>query len=122
MAINDWTSDHTAKGAGFEGAMDNRTMKHYIDFCADYGLEYMSIDAGWYGEKYADINLDLTKSIPEIDIPMLVRYAAERGVDVFLWTFSGLVKRQMDEAFALFENGRKGAECRFSGQRRPGCG
>jgi len=74
-AQDDWSCDQTVKGTGWEGAMDTRTMKHFIDFCADYGLDYMSIDAGWYGANWLDTTLDLTKPIPEIDIPYLVDYA-----------------------------------------------
>ena len=96
LAIDDWMSDHTVVGEDFEGAMDDRTMKHYIDFCAEYGLEYMSIDAGWYGSDYMDATLDLTQSIPEINVPELARYAEERGVGIFLWTLGSIVERQMD--------------------------
>lgn len=114
LAIDDWMSDHTVVGEDFEGAMDDRTMKHYIDFCAEYGLEYMSIDAGWYGEDYMDSTLDLTQSIPEIDVPGLVQYARERDVDIFLWTLGTVVARQMDAAFAQFrEWGVKGINIDF---------
>lgn len=114
LAIDDWMNDHTVVGEDFEGAMDNRTMKHYIDFCAEFGLEYMSIDAGWYGADYMDSTLDLTQTVPEIDVPELVSYARERGVDIFLWTLGSIVKRQMHEAFAQFrEWGVKGINIDF---------
>jgi alpha-glucosidase len=102
-AQDDWSCDQTVKGTGWEGAMDTRTMKHFIDFCADYGIDYMSIDAGWYGLDWSDTTLDLTKPIPEIDIPYLVEYANEKGVDVFLWTLSTLLKKQIDEVIPLFK-------------------
>lgn len=41
LAINDWTNDDTVVDGGFKGAMDNRTMKYFIDFCHDYGLDYI---------------------------------------------------------------------------------
>ncbi|HEX7071875.1 MAG TPA: glycoside hydrolase family 97 protein, partial [Rhodothermales bacterium] len=114
LAIDDWMTDHTVTGEDFVGAMDTRTMKHYIEFCGDYGLEYMSIDAGWYGLDYMDSTLDLTRTIPEIDMPELVRFAKERGVDIFVWTLGSIVMRQMDEAFAQFrEWGVKGANIDF---------
>lgn len=114
LAIDDWNNDQTVKGTGWEGAMDNRTMKHFIDFCGDYGLQYMSIDAGWYGADWLDITLDLTRPIPEIDIPMLVSYARERNVEIFLWTLSAVLKKQLDEALAQFnEWGIKGFNTDF---------
>lgn len=111
-AINDWTSDHFVKA--FKGAMDNRTMMHYIDFCGDYNLTYMSIDAGWYGADYMNPDLDVTKPIPEIDMPMLVDYAARRGVDVFVWTFGPLMKKQLDQGLdQLSKWGVKGLNIDF---------
>jgi len=98
----DWWSAQVVKGKGFEGKMDNRTMKHYIDFAADYDLEYMLVDAGWYGD-HSDGNEDITTQIPEIDIPELIRYANSKGVDILIWLNWKCVNRQMDEAFALYE-------------------
>lgn len=114
LAIDDWNNDQTVKGTGWEGAMDTRTMKHFIDFCADYGLAYMSIDAGWYGADWSDTTLDLTRPVPEIDIPLLVAYARERNVDIFLWTHSHLMEKQIDEVLPLFnEWGIKGFNVDF---------
>jgi alpha-glucosidase len=114
LAIDDWNNDQTVKSTGWEGAMDTRTMKHFIDFCADYGLAYMSIDAGWYGADWSDTTLDLTRPVPEIDIPLLVEYAKERNVDIFLWTLSHLMKKQIDEVLPLFNQwGIKGFNVDF---------
>ena len=114
LAIDDWNNDQTVKSTGWEGAMDTRTMKHFIDFCGDYGLDYMSIDAGWYGADWSDTTLDLTRPIPDIDIPWLVWYAKERNVDIFLWTLSNLMEKQIDEVFPLFnEWGIKGINVDF---------
>ena len=113
-ALDDWTCDQTVKGTGWEGGMDTRTMKHFIDFCADYEIDYMSIDAGWYGLDWSDTTLDLTNPIPEIDIPYLVGYADEKGVGVFLWTLSTLLKKQIDEVIPLFKKwGIKGFNVDF---------
>ena len=114
LAIDDWNNDQTVKGTGWEGAMDTRTMKHFIDFCADYGLDYMSIDAGWYGANWSDTTLDLTKPIPGIDIPFLVQYADDKDVGIFLWTLSNLLNKQIDEVLPLFKKwGVKGFNVDF---------
>ena len=106
----DWWSGQIVKGKGFEGAMDNRTMKYYIDFAGDYGLEYMLVDAGWYGD-HSDGNVDITKSIPEINIPELVEYAGRSNVGIILWLNWKCVDRQMNEAFPLYQQwGVKGVK------------
>ncbi len=119
----DWWSGQIVEGTGFEGGMDNRTMKYYIDFAAEAGLEYMLVDAGWYRNKSYDwgnaglmkdpVN-DITTPIPEIDPPELVRYANARGVDIILWIHWIPTVNQMDEAFPLYESwGVKGVKIDF---------
>ncbi|MFC1508496.1 glycoside hydrolase family 97 protein [Candidatus Omnitrophota bacterium] len=106
----DWWSGQTVKGKGFEGTMDNRTMKYYIDFAGYYGIEYMLVDAEWYGD-HVDADVDITKSIPKIDVPELVEYAARNNVGIILWLNWQNTNRQMDEAFALYEKwGVKGVK------------
>lgn len=106
----DWWSGQVVKGMGFKGAMDNRTMKYYIDFAGDYGIEYMLVDAGWYGD-HTDGNADITTCIPEIDITELVKYAENRGVGIIIWLNWKCVDRQMDEAFPLYRKwGVKGVK------------
>lgn len=106
----DWWSGQTVKGENFTGAMDDRTMKHYIDFAGEMGLEYMLIDANWYGN-HTKGEEDITVSITEIDVPGLVKYAAAKNVGILLWLNWRCVDRQMDEAFPLYESwGVKGVK------------
>ena len=107
----DWWSGSQAKGVA-EPGMNNDTMKYYIDFSARNKFEYMLIDAGWSarlanpsaaGGYAGGGHLDLTRSIPAIDIPMLVEYAKSRHVRLWLWAHYRDVNNQMDAAFAQFE-------------------
>jgi alpha-glucosidase len=81
-------------------------------------LQYMLIDDGWYqnsggGGEVRD-NTDITKSIPEIDLPGLVKYAAERKVGVFVWVNWKPLNARMDEALAFYERaGIKGIKVDF---------
>lgn len=114
----DWWSGETATGVNFKTGMNNATMKHYIDFAAEFGLEYMLIDAGWYTNKAygddADTKADITKSIPEIDLPALVAYARERKVGILLWLHWVTARDQMDKAFPYYEQlGIKGVKVDF---------
>ena len=108
----DWWCCQKVTGENFEGAMDNRTMKYFIDFAGEMGLEYMLIDAGWYSQNWREG--DITQSIPEIDIPGLVTYANAKGVDILIWLHWTFVEKQMAEAFPLYEQwGVKGVKIDF---------
>jgi alpha-glucosidase len=47
--------------------------------------------------------MDLRKSVPAIDIPMLVEYAKSKNVHIWVWAHFRDVNDQMDTAFAQFE-------------------
>ncbi len=98
-----WWSGTQASGVDFEVGMNTATIKHYIDFAADSKLEYMLIDAGWAAPGEGNLPADITRTIPAIDLPEILRYAKSKGVGVWLWLHWTSVERQMEEAFALYE-------------------
>jgi alpha-glucosidase len=57
------------------------TMEHYIDFCAENGLPYMLIDAGWaaHGTGQNDSNADLLHTNPNIDMPAIPEHAKQKN-------------------------------------------
>ena len=77
----DWWNDWAISGVDFEAGINNATYKHYIDFASRYGLEYVILDEGWYLPSSGD----LLKTIPEIDLPLLVDYAKSKNVKLILW-------------------------------------
>ena len=92
--------------------MDTESMKYFIDFAAEMDWEYQLVDWFWYGQPFdttqplgvaGNPNADILKSLPEIDIPELVRYAGDRGVKILLWLDSFAAARQMEDAFPLYE-------------------
>ena len=101
----DWWSGSVAKNVSFQPGMNTATMKHYIDFSASAGLEYMLIDAGWAkrGQGPNDSGSDLTQTNPNINMPELLDYAKSKNVRLWLWAHWTDVDRQRDEAFAQFE-------------------
>jgi alpha-glucosidase len=113
----DWWSGQLAEGVANPG-MNDATMKHYIDFASEFRLEYMLVDAGWYTPKAwgegADLKADITKTVPEIDLPGLVAYARGRGVGLILWLNWIPARDQMDKAFPYYERlGVKGVKIDF---------
>jgi alpha-glucosidase len=98
-----WWSGTQDDGVDFQPGMNTATVKHYIDFAANSKLEYMLIDDGWAAPGEGNVPADITRAIPAIDMPEILRYAKSKGVGVWLWAHWTSVQRQMDEAFALYE-------------------
>lgn len=104
----DWWNDQKVIGQTFEKGMNNQTMKYFIDFAAETGLEYMLIDAGWYGAA-DDTIADITKCVQGIDIPELVSYGRSKNVGILLWTNWINTRNQLEEAMkTYFDWGVKG--------------
>ena len=90
----DWWNDWGLKGVPFKAGINNDTYKYYIDFAADNGIEFVVLDEGWYDPKSGD----MLTVIPELDLPMLVGYAKEKGVGIVLWTVFNVLDSQLEEA------------------------
>jgi len=112
----DWwngSQQRDVKNPGENNGKNNETIKYCIDFCAQNKIEYMLIDGGWssvishalagqIGYSFRG-PMDLTKSVPAIDIPMLVEYAKSKNVNIWVWAHFRDVNDQIDIAFAQFE-------------------
>src|ERR1044072_8627122 len=78
----------------------------------------MLVDEGWYAPHIPggarDAHVDITKTVPEIDLPGLVAYARARGVGLILWIHWKLARDQMEKAFPYYERlGIKGVKIDF---------
>ncbi|HTW93529.1 MAG TPA: glycoside hydrolase family 97 catalytic domain-containing protein, partial [Tepidisphaeraceae bacterium] len=73
------------------------TMEYYVDFSAKSGFRYMLIDAGWFKHR------DITQMNGKVDVPAVVKYAAAKGVKIWIWLDAEDVARQMDRAFPIYE-------------------
>jgi alpha-glucosidase len=102
----DWWSGDYATGVDFKPGMNTQTLEHYMQFAADHKLTYMLIDAGWARNSDSDHGwetADITHWNNSVDLPRVIAFAKPRGVKVILWTHWQSVKKQMAEAFPLFE-------------------
>lgn len=88
----EWWNGWNVKGVDFKAGINNDTYKFYIDFAAEYGIEYVILDEGWSVKGAAD----LMKVVPEIDIKGLVDYAAARNVGIILWAGYWAFDRDME--------------------------
>jgi alpha-glucosidase len=87
--------------------------KHYIDFCAEHGIAYHAIssvaeDRPWYvqrdpGFAWPHADTDILTPRPDIDLPRILQYAAQKGVGIRLWVNWKPLSEKLDEAFAMYE-------------------
>ena len=106
----DWWNDWNVYGVDFKSGVNNDTYKYYIDFASWNGIEYVILDEGWAVNKKAD----LFQVVPEIDLPMLCKYAADRGVGLILWAGYMAFDKDMERACREYsEMGVKGFKVDF---------
>jgi len=77
----DWWNAWNLYDVDFEAGINQKTYQYYIDFAARNGIEYIIMDDGWSVPGCGE----LFSVIPEIDMPGLVKYAADKGVGIILW-------------------------------------
>ncbi|WP_237742360.1 glycoside hydrolase family 97 protein [Gayadomonas joobiniege] len=92
----DWYNANNLFGVDFKAGVNTQTYKYYIDFAADYGLEYVILDEGWYPLG------NLMGTVPEMDVPEIIAYAKRKSVDIILWTSWLTLRDQFDEAMDRF--------------------
>jgi alpha-glucosidase len=97
---------------------DIATYRRFIDFAAASGFRYYLIDAGWsWGAGpccEARPTTDITRGAEGIDMPALVRYAADKGVGLLLWVHWEHLAPRMDEVLDTYARwGIKGIKVDF---------
>jgi alpha-glucosidase len=104
----DWWNYNNIYGVPFRAGVNTDTYKHYIDFAAENGLEYIILDEGWYTLG------DLLATVPEIDMDALAVYAKEKKVGLVMWVVWKTLDLQLDAALDRFEKwGVKGIKVDF---------
>ena len=113
----EWWNDWGLTGVDFEPGINTRTYKAYIDFAADYGLEYVVLDEGWSDPKAGDV----MSVVEQIDLPELVRYADAKGVGLMLWVVGNVLDAKLEEACSYYAGlGIRGFKVDFIEGRRAG--
>lgn len=107
-----WWNGNVVPDTTFMAGNNFDTNKYYIDFCADYGLDFHSIYG--YAEQpwYYDPNMNFADPAPEADVTQPLRtldmeaignYAAAKGIGIHLWVNWKPFYAKIDEALPLFE-------------------
>jgi alpha-glucosidase len=102
-----WWNDYYEVVLPFKMGLNTETMKHYIDFCAEYGIPYHTLDGvndlAWYGGHIGPYEgADITKGIDGLDFQEVIDYARQKGVRIRLWMHWQAAKQHMARAFALY--------------------
>ena len=95
----DWWNANNIHGVNFKAGINNDTYKYYIDFAAQYDLEYVILDEGWSD------TTNILKEMPNIDVEALVKYGKSKGVKLILWVLWNSLDQKMEAQGSFF--------CRF---------
>ena len=97
------------------GQLDDRSIRASIDFAADFGIEYVELDAGWYGPemKVSSSALEVAAN-RDFSMPDLCSYAASKGVGIWVYVNQRALYNQIDSILPLYKKwGIKGLKFGF---------
>ena len=80
----DWRAHGAHADDGFEYGLNTESYIRFIDFASEAGVEYLLIDAEWYGPERSSKS-DPKTPIADIDIEKICAYAQTKGVGVWLY-------------------------------------
>ena len=105
----EWWAMLNVYGVDFEAGVNTDTYKYYVDFAAEYGLEYILMDEGWSAS-----TLNVVEPNPELDLAEIIRYADSKGVGVVLWTLWTPMMKDMENILDTYRDwGVKGIKIDF---------
>lgn len=84
--------------------LDMKTCLAGVDFCVDRGLQYIELDAGWYGPemKMSSSALKVLES-RDIDMPKLCACAKSKGIGVWVYVNQRALYQELDQILPLYE-------------------
>ncbi|MGH8252270.1 MAG: glycoside hydrolase family 97 catalytic domain-containing protein, partial [Steroidobacteraceae bacterium] len=102
-----WWNDFFEAGAPFKMGLNTETAKYYIDFCAEYGIPYHTLDGvdgvAWYGGSIVPYEgADITRGVDGLDLKEVIDYGRQKGVRLRLWMHWEAAKQHMARAFPLY--------------------
>jgi alpha-glucosidase len=104
----DWWNFNNIYGVPFRAGVNTATYKHYIDFAAENGIDYIILDEGWY--KLGD----LMAQTQDIDMEAISAHARSKNVGLVMWVVWKTFDIQMAQALDQFEKwGVKGIKVDF---------
>lgn len=105
-----WWNGTAEQGLPFQSGMNFETHKRYIDFCARHGITYHAVvadDRPWYKQSLVSFgpgpDTDILTPRPELELPKILEYAKQRGVQIRLWVHWRPLNEHLEEAFTRYE-------------------
>ena len=97
------------------GKLAQADAKLCVDFAAERGLQYIHLDAGWYGpEMIMKSDASKVSETRDLNIPELTAYAASKGIGVFVYVNQRALFQQLDTLLPLYKKwGLKGIKFGF---------
>lgn len=92
-----------------EVTLTTRGGKACVDFAVAHNLQFVELDAGWYGHEYSadsdatTVTVDPRRSPGPLDLHELIRYAAQHGIGIILYVNRRALERQLDTILPLYQ-------------------
>ncbi|MBR1755158.1 MAG: glycoside hydrolase family 97 catalytic domain-containing protein [Bacteroidaceae bacterium] len=85
------------------GKLEKAAIFKSIDFCEQFGIDYVELDAGWYGPE-GKVASDARKVMATRDftMPEVCQYARSKGVGVWVYVNQRALYQQLDELLPLY--------------------
>lgn len=101
-----WWNGFFEQNVPFKLGMNTATAKYYIDFCAEAGFPYHSLDGtdsmAWYGGPIAYIGANPITPTEGLDIDEVLKYAKAKGVRLRLWMHWLAARDYMTRSFPIY--------------------
>ena len=96
-----WVSPGKAFRAG---QLNKKGIMNAIDYCAQFGLDYVELDAGWYGPE-GKVASDATTVAETRDftMPEICAYAKSKGIGVWVYVNQRALYQQLDKLLPLYQ-------------------
>lgn len=89
----DWrVNGYKSKSDSFEYSLNTISHKRFVDFAEKYNIQYMMVDANWYGDEFSKES-NPSESIQGIEIPEFIEYARNKNIGVILYLNDIAAKR-----------------------------
>ncbi|MEQ8243912.1 glycoside hydrolase family 97 catalytic domain-containing protein, partial [Fulvivirga sp.] len=96
-------------GVDFKAGLNTATYKYYIDFATKNNIEYVILDEGW-----TKSTTEILEYSPDIDVPELIKYGKEKGVEIILWVLWKPLDENLTEILETYKSwGVKGIKVDF---------